>query len=165
MKTEGAFVCSGGTFRWVCGISWMPWRTAKEAPWAQGKWWLWLRGCLSGPRWATWSTGMWEAPEAVSRVPGGARGLLACVPRLCDQCWSMLEPAGQGSGHEVSKVTLPVEVYRNISKSQAKFLDMVSYFLPEICLFTCKLTPGTSVSAPTSVWGRKKTLDWNRSLL
>lgn len=49
----------------------------------------------------------------------------------------MLDPAGgQGSGPEVSKFTLPVEVYRNISKSQAKFLDMVSYFLPEICLFS-----------------------------
>lgn len=24
MKTDGPFVCSGGTFRWVCGVSWMP---------------------------------------------------------------------------------------------------------------------------------------------
>lgn len=70
----------------------------------------------------------------------------------------MLEPAGQGSGPEVSKVTLPVEVYRNISKSQAKFLDMVSYlYIFKFVFFIRKLTPGTSDGAPTSVWGRKKT--------
>ncbi|XP_031699918.1 tudor and KH domain-containing protein isoform X2 [Anarrhichthys ocellatus] len=34
--------------------------------------------------------------------------------------------AGQDPNTEVSKVTLPVEVYRNISTYQAKFLDMVA---------------------------------------
>lgn len=68
----------------------------------------------------------------------------------------MLEPAGQGSGPEVSKVTLPVEVYRNISKSQAKFLDMVSYFLPEMCLFMCKLTAGTSCQCSDICVGKKE---------
>lgn len=43
----------------------------------------------------------------------------------------MMSRAGQGSGTEVSKMTLPLEVYRNILRSQAKFLDTVSHFLPE----------------------------------
>lgn len=43
----------------------------------------------------------------------------------------MLSCTGQGSNAEVSKMTLPVEVYRNLSRYQAKFLDMVSHFLPE----------------------------------
>ncbi|KAM3591818.1 uncharacterized protein V6R79_007923 [Siganus canaliculatus] len=33
---------------------------------------------------------------------------------------------GQGPDAEVSKMTLPIEVYRNISRHQAKFLDMVT---------------------------------------
>ncbi|XP_035523133.1 tudor and KH domain-containing protein isoform X3 [Morone saxatilis] len=33
---------------------------------------------------------------------------------------------GEGPNPEVSKMTLPVEVYRNISRYQAKFLDMVT---------------------------------------
>lgn len=44
---------------------------------------------------------------------------------LCSSC------TGQGSNAEVSKMTLPIEVYRNLSRYQAKFLDMVSDFLPE----------------------------------
>lgn len=48
-----------------------------------------------------------------------------------DQWWSMLSCTGQGSNAEMSKMTLPLEVYRNLSRYQAKFLDMVSHFLPE----------------------------------
>ncbi|KAK9530820.1 hypothetical protein VZT92_012300 [Zoarces viviparus] len=39
---------------------------------------------------------------------------------------SSADHAGQEPNTEVSKVTLPVEVYRNISTYQAKFLDMVA---------------------------------------
>lgn len=42
-----------------------------------------------------------------------------------------LPPSVQGADTEVSKMTLPLEVYRNISRSQAKFLEMVSSSDPD----------------------------------
>uniref|UniRef100_A0A3Q3XF43 Tudor domain-containing protein n=1 Tax=Mola mola TaxID=94237 RepID=A0A3Q3XF43_MOLML len=52
---------------------------------------------------------------------------------------------GQGSNTEVSKMTVPVEVYRNISRHQAKFLDMV----------TLKSGAHVGVSADAGVQGCK----------
>lgn len=38
---------------------------------------------------------------------------------------------GQGNNTEVSKMTLPLEAYRNISRYQAKFLDIVSSLIQD----------------------------------
>lgn len=45
---------------------------------------------------------------------------------ICD----CLPLSGQEPNTEVSKMTLPVEVYRNITRCQARFLDMVSSSVP-----------------------------------
>lgn len=129
MRTDGILLCSGGAFRWGHVVSWMLWRMVPKAPWPQVKWWLWPLGSLLVPRWATSSIGIWAAPKPVSTTERAQRFSLYLW--VWDHWWSTLSRAGQGSSTEMSKMTLPLEVYRNISRSQTKFLDTVSHFLPE----------------------------------